>query len=540
MDTATLPDLDQLDFKALKSLILAQHEQALSHRKQLTTQQEEILSQREQLASRDAEIDHLKLLIAKLRRMRFGRSSEKLDRQIEQLELRLEELQTSQAENTTVHRAARQTLPNKPVNAAARRPLPAHLPRETRKYLPKQEACPDCGGALRPLGEDVSEILEYVQVRFKVIRQVRPKLACAGCDRIVQAQAPSRPIERGLAGPGLLAHVLVSKYGDHCPLYRQSEIYAREGVELDRSTLADWVGGTSRLLAPLVEALRRHVMAGDKIHGDDTPVPVLEPGRGKTKTGRLWTYVRDDRPAGDETPPAVWYCYTPDRKGEHPQAHLSDFTGTLQADAYAGYEKVYESGRILEAGCWAHVRRKFYDLLVAHKSPVAAEAVERIAGLYAIEKEIRGRPPEERREIRNKRSRPLLESLKHWFEETLGKLSRKSDTAMAVRYALGRWEALMRYCDDGRIEIDNNAAERSLRAVVLGRKNYLFNGSDAGGERAAAIYSLISSAKLNGLNPEAYLRKVLELIADHPINRIEELLPWNLALELAQDSRHVA
>jgi transposase len=356
----------------------------------------------------------------------------------------------------------------------------------------------------------------------------------------VQAQAPSRPIERGLAGPGLLAHVLVSKYGDHCPLYRQSEIYAREGVELDRSTLADWVGGTSRLLAPLVEALRRHVMAGNKIHGDDTPVPVLAPGRGKTKTGRLWTYVRDDRPAGDETPPAVWYCYTPDRKGEHPQAHLSDFTGTLQADAYAGYEKVYESGRILEAGCWAHVRRKFYDLLVAHKSPVAAEAVERIAGLYAIEKEIRGRPPEERREIRNTRSRPLLESLKHWFEETFGKLSRKSDTAMAVRYALGRWEALMRYCDDGRIEIDNNAAERSLRAVVLGRKNYLFNGSDAGGERAAAIYSLISSAKLNGLNPEAYLRKVLELIADHPINRIEELLPWNLALELAEDSLHAA
>jgi hypothetical protein len=377
-------------------------------------------------------------------------------------------------------------------------------------------------------------------VRFKVIRQVRPKLACAGCDRIVQAEAPSRPIERGIAGPGLLAHVLVSKYGDHCPLYRQSEIYAREGVELDRSTLADWVGGTSRLLAPLVEALRRHVMAGNKIHGDDTPVPVLAPGRGKTKTGRLWTYVRDDRPAGDATPPAVWYCYTPDRKGEHPKAHLGEFTGTLQADAYAGYERVYEDGRIQEAACWAHVRRKFYDLLVAHKSPVAAEAIERIAKLYAIEDEIRGRPPEERREVRNARSWPLLESLKQWLEGTLGKLSRKSDTAMAVRYALGRWEALMRYCGDGRIEIDNNAAERSLRAVVLGRKNYLFNGSDAGGERAAAIYSLISSAKLNELNPEAYLRKVLERIADHPINRIEELLPWNLATELARGELHAA
>ena len=533
MDAATLPDLDQLDSQALKSLILTLHDQVFSN-------QQEILSQREQLASRDAEIEHLRLLIAKLRRMQVGRSSEKLDRQIEQLELRLEELQTSQAEKTAANIPARPSLPNQPVKTTVRRSLPEHLPRETRKYLPQEKACPDCGGALNQLGEDVCEILEYVQVRFKVIRQVRPKLACACCDRIVQAAAPSRAIERGMAGPGLLAHVLVSKYSDHLPLYRQSEIYAREGVELDRSTLADWVGGTSRLLAPLVEALRRHVMAGHKIHGDDTPVPVLEPGRGKTKTGRLWTYVRDDRPAGDETPPAVWYCYTPDRKGEHPQTHLRDFTGTLQADAYAGYERVYESGRILEAGCWAHVRRKFYDLLVAHKSPVAAAAVERIAELYAIEKEIKGRPPEERREIRNTRSRPLLESLKQWLEETLGKLSRKSDTAMAVRYALGRWEALLRYCDDGRLEIDNNAAERSLRAVVLGRKNYLFNGSDAGGERAAAIYSLISSAKLNGLNPEAYLRNVLERIADHHINRIEELLPWNLASELAPGSLHAA
>jgi len=327
----------------------------------------------------------------------------------------------------------------------------------------------------------------------------------------------------------LLAHVLVSKYSDHLPLYRQSEIYAREGVELERSTLADWVGGTSRLLMPLVEALRRHVLAANKPHADDMPVPVLEPGLGKTKTGRLWTYVRDDRPAGDTTPPGVWFAYTPDRKGEHPKAHLSSFTGTLQADGYAGYDQVYEGGRIKEAGCMAHVRRKFYDLYVAHKSQVAEEALERIAGLYAIEKEIRGRPPNERRDVRNKRSRPLLESLKQWFEETLGKLSRKSDTAKAIRYALGRWEALVRYCDDGNIEIDNNAAERSLRAAVLGRKNYLFAGSDAGGERAAAIYSLIGSAKLNGIDPENYLRNVLSRIADHPVNRIEELLPWNVA-----------
>jgi transposase len=408
-------------------------------------------------------------------------------------------------------------------------PLPAHLPRETRKYPPKQTACPDCGGELKHLGEDVSEMLEYLPARFKVIRQVRSKLACACCERIVQAEAPSRPIERGVAGPGLLAHALVSKYCDHLPLYRQSEIYAREGVELERSTLADWVGGTSALLAPLVEALRRHVMAATKLHADDTPVPVLAPGNGKTKTGRLWTYVRDDRPAGDATPAAVWFAYTPDRKGEHPKAHLKKFAGTLQADGCAGFEQIYEAGRIQEAACWAHVRRKFYDLVAAHKSPVATEALERIGALYAIEKEIRGRSPEERRAVRNERARPLLESLKQWLEATLGKLSRKSDTALAVRYALGRWEALLRYVDDGGIEIDNNSAERALRVVALGRKNYLFAGSDAGGERAAAIYSLIGTAKLNDIDPEAYLRDVLTRVADHPVNRIDELLPWNLA-----------
>ena len=275
-------------------------------------------------------------------------------------------------------------------------------------------------------------------------------------------------------------------------------------------------------------------MSAEKLHVDDSPVPVLAPGRGKTKTGRLWTYVRDDRPAGDQTPPAVWFAYSPDRKGEHPQVHLRQFKGTLQADGYAGFEQIYATGRIQEAACWAHVRRKFYDLQVAHKSPVAAEALERIAALYAIEKQIQGRPPEERREIRNTRSRPLLVSLKQWLEATLDKLSRKSDTAIAVRYALGRWEALLRYCDDGRLEIDNNAAERALRAVALGRKNYLFAGSDRGGESAARIYSLIGTAKLNGINPESYLRNLLCRIADHPINRIEELLPWNLA----EESRH--
>ena len=532
-----LPDLETLPPDELKSLILTQHRRLTTQREELLSQHELLLHKDEQLASRDTEIEHLKLLLAKLRRTQFGRKSEKLDRQIEQLELQLDELEAIRAESAATSPAPAAVAPV--ANASAkpvRRPLPEHLPRETRRILPKQQACPDCGGALKSLGEDVSEMLEYVPASFKVIRQVRVKLACACCDKIVQAEAPSRPIERGVAGPGLLAHVLVSKYCDHLPLYRQSEMYAREGVELDRSTLADWVGGTSRLLRPLVEVLRHHVMAAEKLHADDTPVPVLAPGNGKTKTGRLWTYVRDDRPAGDATPAAVWFVYSPDRKGEHPKAHLGNFTGTLQADGYAGFEQIYQAGRIQEAACWAHVRRKFYDLHVAHKSVVAAEAIERIGKLYAIEKEIRGHPAEARREIRNARARPLLESLKQWLHETLGKLSRKSDTALAVRYALGRWESLLRYCDDGRIEIDNNAAERALRAVALGRKNYLFAGSDAGGERAAAIYSLIGTAKLNGINPESYLRNVLSRIPEHAIRRIEELLPWNLTPESAQSS----
>jgi len=523
-ERASLPELDQLNPEELKTLIVAQHQQ--------------LLSKDEELASRDSEIEQLKLLIAKLQRMQFGRKSEKLERQIEQLQLRLEALEMNNAEQVAA-------LPKPPENVErlarpVRQPLPTHLAREVQTYLPKEEACPDCGGALHKLGDDISEILERVPARCYVIRQVRVKLACGSCDKIVQAKAPSRPIERGMAGPGLLAHVLVSKYADHLPLYRQAEIFEREGVELERATLADWVAGTSRLMEPLVEALRQHVMKAEKLHADDVPVPVLAPGLGKTKTGRLWTYVRDDRPAGDATPPAVWFAYSPDRKGEHPKEHLKKFQGTLQADGYAGFDQIYEAGNIREAACWAHVRRKFYDIQVAHKSAVAAEALERIAALYAMEKEIHGRSPEERRAVRNDRSRPLLESLKQWLEEILCRLSKKSDTAMAVRYALGRWEALMRYCDDGQLEIDNNAAERSLRAVALGRKNYLFAGSDRGGESAAVLYSLIGTAKLNGIDPEAYLRNVLSRIAEHPINRIEELLPWNVAAELDRHSSRAA
>ncbi len=477
----------------------------------------------------EALIDKLQLQLARLRRMQFGRASEKLSQEIEQLELLIEELETAAPRAAESTPPSMEALPEKP----QRRPLPEHLPRETEVHAAAC-ACPTCGGALQPIGEDVAEMLEYVPSHFKVIRHVRPKHVCRACERVVQAPAPARPIARGLAGPGLLAHVLVSKYADGLPLYRQSEIYARDGVTLDRSTMADWVGGCLPRLQPLVERLAQTVMAAGKLHADDTPIRVLSPGAGKTRTGRMWVYVRDDRPWAGATPPAVLFRYTPDRRGEHPQRHLKDFSGILQADGYAGFQHLYDGQRVFEAACMAHVRRKFFDFFEATQSPIAAEALQRIRALYAIESDLKGQPADQRSTVRQSHAGPLLDDFKHWLQQTERTLSKKAELAKAIRYALTRWPALTRYVGDGTIEIDNSAAERALRTVAMTRKNFLFLGSDAGGERAAAVYSLIGTARLNGLDPEAYLRHVIQRMTDQPDVKLDDLLPWNVGDQVAR------
>jgi transposase len=520
------------DIESLHSLVIAQ-------RTTIATYEATLLERDTLIAEREVLIGKLRFELACLKRQRFGRSSEQLDAQIAQLELSLEELEAGQAQIEVPIKV--ETTPAREPKKPARRPLPEALPRETVTHAAAC-ACPDCGGELRAVGEDVAEVLEYVPARFKVIRHVRPKFSCTTCQTLVQAPAPSRPIARGMAGPGLLAHVLVSKYADHLPLYRQSEIYAREGIDLDRSTLADWVGQSCGLLRPLVNALQSHVLAGSKLHADDTPVPVLCPGRGTTKQGRLWTYVRDDRASGDTTPPAVWFAYSPDRKARHPILHLHSFSGTLQADGYAGFNGLYErkDRPLIEAACWAHARRKFFDVHQATQSPLAQEALQKIGELYVIEESIRGRPPDQRQHERRTRAGPILDQFHRGCLATLEQISKKSELAGAIHYALSRWRAFTRYRDDGQLEIDNNIAERSLRAVALGRKNYLFAGADSGGERAAIIYSLLGTAKLNGLNPQAYLTHVLTHIADHPINRIDELLPWNVAAAINPEEQKLA
>jgi transposase len=486
-----------------------------------------VLEQQGVLAARDAQlyaqslhIEKLKAQLEGLRRHRFGAKSESLD----QLELMIEDLEAAHAQSITASPAPEDIA--EPRDQAKRKPLPDHLPREEIVHVPETD-CSYCGKPMRKMGEDVREVLDYIPGRFVVQSHVRPKMSCRDCGTIAQAPMPSLPIEKGKPGPGLLAHVLVSKFADHLPLYRQAQIYEREGVEIDTSTMADWLGKSSALLNPLVEAIGDHVFAGAAIHTDDTTVPVLDPGRGKTKTGRMWAYVRDEKPQGSKKPPAAYYRYTPDRKGEHPRQHLENFKGFVHADGYSGYKKLFERDGVTEVACLAHIRRKFFDIHKATASPVAEEALTRIAALYAIEKQVRGLPPDTRKAVRQDRSKPLFEDLQSWLDATLPSLPGRGELAKAIRYAITRLKKLGVWLDDGRLEIDNNAAERAMRPLALGRKNWLFAGSDTGGIRAASLITLIETAKINKVDPQAWLTHVLATIADHPINKIDELLPWN-------------
>jgi transposase len=477
----------------------------------------------------EALVAYYKLQIAKLRREQYGQSSERGRKLLDQLELQLEEAAAAAAEDeiaaapagsTTVYPFTRR----KPVRA----PFPAHLPRE-RVVLPAPTACPCCGGRLAKLGETITETLETVPRQWKVIQTVREKFTCRACEKITQPPAPFHVIPRGHIGPSLLAMILYAKYGEHQPLNRQSETFAREGVDLDVSTLADHVGAGAAVLSPLTELIRRHVFAAERVHGDDTTVPVL--ARGKTVTGRLWTYVRDDRPFAGPDPPAAVFFYSRNRAGEHPARHLAGYAGILQADAYAGFGELYDGrrkpGPISEAACWSHGRRHFFELADLRKAPLAVDAVRRIDELFAIERTINGLSAGGRLAARQRESRPIVADLEQWMRTERARLSRHAETAKAIDYMLTRWTAFTRFLDDGRICLSNNAAERALRGIALGRRSWLFAGSDRGGERAAAIYTLIATAKLNDINPQAWLADVLNRIADHPASRLDELLPWH-------------
>jgi transposase len=494
----------------------------------------------------EALIAHLKLQIAKLKREQYGPSAERSRRLLGQMELQLEELEADAAEDDLIAEAAAAktaTITAFERKRPARKPFPDHLPRE-RVVVPAPCSCPACGGdRLSKLGEDVTETLEVIPRSWKVIQTVREKFSCRDCEKIAQAPAPFHVVPRGWAGPSFLAMLLFEKYGQHQPLNRQAERFAREGVPLSVSTLADQVGAAAHALMPLHELIKAHVLAAKRLHGDDTTVPVM--AKSKTDTARLWVYVRDDRPFAGADPPAALFHYSRDRRGEHPQTHLAAWSGILQADAYGGYNELYREGRdpgpVLEAGCFAHARRKFFELADVVSSarkksrgqhgamiyPIALEAVQRLDALFDIERAINGKSPAERLAVRQERSAPLMAELHIWLTEQVAKLSRGHDLAKACFYMLKRWDAFTRFLDDGRICLTNNAAERALRCIPLGRKAWLFCGSDRGGQRAAVIYTLIQTAKLNDVDPQAWLADVFARIADHPATRLDQLLPWN-------------
>src|ERR1700719_1736026 len=535
---ATREDLPE-DVEALRAALLAERARAARVEAELAVAKAK--------ASDDtALIAHQRLQIEKLTRQLYGQHSERSVLLLDQMELAFEELESSASEDEIA--AERATAKTTNVVAftrkrPARRPFPEHLPRE-RVVEPGPTACLCCGSTrLRKLGEDITETLEVIPRQWKVIQHVREKFTCRDCEKISQVPAPFHVIARGWAGPSLLAMILFEKYGQHQPLNRQAERYAREGVPLSLSTLADQVGACCAVLAPLLRRIEAHVFAAERLHSDDTVVPVL--ARGKTDTGRCWVYVRDDRPFGGTGPPAAMFYYSHDRKGEHPQAHLARYVGILQADAYDGYNQLYLAGRrpgpIREAACWAHARRPFFAMADIEEnarrkaagkkeialSPIAIEVVRRIDALFEIERSINGKNAEERLVVRRTLSRPLVEDLHAYMREQLAKLSRGHDLAKAFNYILKRWASFTLFLEDGRVCLSNNAAERGLRGIALGRKSWLFCGSDRGGRRAASMYSLIVSAKMNGVDPQAWLADVLARIATHPVHRIDELLPWN-------------
>ena len=477
---------------------------------------------------RDGEISRLQQIIKQLQRAQYGRKSERLDPG--QLALGLEDLDADIAE----------VLESRPaplvgeVSLARRKPLPEHLEREEQLLDVEGEDCARCGGALHPIGESVSEMLDWIPATLRVIRIRRPKYACRHCETVVQAPAPERVMAGGLATPALLSHVLISKYCDHLPLYRQSQMFARQGVELERLTLAGWVGGACWWLDALHDSLGKNIFASDHLFADDTPLPVLDPGWRRTKTGRLWVYARDQRGWAGSDPPAAIYYYEPDRRAERPKEHLKAYKGTVHVDGYAGFEQLAAKGDIVLAACWAHTRRKFYEIAQSDGSPIAAEAVRRIAELYAIEAKVRGMVPAKRVAMRRAIAGPLVADLKQWLEAQLPRIPQRGKLAEAIRYALARWAGLTRFLDDGRVELDTNPVERAIRPVALGRKNHLFAGSDQGGKRWATVCSLVETAKLNQIEPYAYIADVLQRMVDgHPATRLDDLLPWNWKAEIS-------
>ena len=506
------------DPEALKALVIGAHARLAEERAHHTAEVAKITADR----------DRLRTIIAALQRHRFGPRSERLDP--DQLALGLEDIEQSVAALEEEHarkdpRPARAPASPRKANRGA---LPAQLPRVEQLVDVASTSCPCCAAQMTRIGEDVAERLDIVPASLRVLVTRRPKYACRACPgTVVQADAPARLIEGGLPTEALIAQIVVSKYADHTPLYRQAQIYARQGIELDRSTLCDWVGRAAWWLRPLHERLLVHLRASTKLFADETPAPVLDPGRGRTKTGQLWAYARDDRPWAGPTPPAVAYVYAPDRSAAQVINHLQGFTGVLQVDGYGAYRKLAQTSAVTLAFCWSHARRRFYEIAKPGGAPIATEALARIAELYAIEAGIRGRDAGQRRASRQEKTKPLLDALEPWLREKLATVMQSSPIADAIRYALKHWQGLCRFLDDGRIEIDSNTVERAIRPLALTRKNALFAGSDGGGQHWAIAASLIETCKLNAINPQDYLADILQrLVAGHTIDRIDELLPW--------------